>query len=116
MPFVDCRLLHGEERRSAATSVHAALLAPGQVTIYEGNSFPKRFDPAVSAVLFPSATAVPVSELAMERLENVLLIDSKVRRNVPRWMASHRRDVHLSWSPGAVIRIRFENTVCAPVL
>lgn len=66
--------------------MHAALLAPGQVTIYEGNSFPERFDPAVSAVLFPSATAVPVSELAMERLENVLLIDSKVRRNLSRWM------------------------------
>lgn len=72
-------LLHGEERRSAATSVHAALLAPGQVTIYEGNRFPAAFDPSVTAVLFPSSKSVPVSELQMERLEHVLLIDSKVR-------------------------------------
>jgi DTW domain-containing protein YfiP len=70
-------LTHAAERSSAATGVHLALLAPGQVRLLPLDGLPPGLDPATTLLLFPSATALPAEAVDSVGVTTVLVVDSK---------------------------------------
>eukprot|EP00897_Mesotaenium_endlicherianum_P010569 jgi/Mesen1/9540/ME000064S08884 len=70
-------ILHRDERRSACTGVHAALLAPASVALYKQGAPLPTFDPASTVLLFPSPQSVPIDEVDTEAVKSVVVVESK---------------------------------------
>ncbi|GFH16015.1 DTW domain-containing protein [Haematococcus lacustris] len=64
---------------SKNTGVHAAIIAPEDVTLHDLDHCPS-FDPAMAVVLFPSDDAVEVQALQPLSLDRVFIIDSKWKK------------------------------------
>ncbi|GFH08100.1 DTW domain-containing protein [Haematococcus lacustris] len=68
--------LAGAGMASKNTGVHAAIIAPEDVTLHDLDHCPS-FDPAMAVVLFPSDDALEVQALQPRTLQRVFIIDSK---------------------------------------
>ncbi|KAJ9534067.1 hypothetical protein QJQ45_002068 [Haematococcus lacustris] len=72
-------ITHTGEQASKNTGVHAAIIAPEDVTLHDLDHCPS-FDPAMAVVLFPSDDALEVQALQPRSLQRVFIIDSKWKK------------------------------------
>eukprot|EP00128_Syssomonas_multiformis_P013923 Colp12_sorted_trinity150504_noHs@12529 len=68
---------HRGEKSSKSTAIHARVLAPNDVTIYDyPGDIPEYPDDGKTVLLFPSKDAVDLSEIDPRTVERVVFIDS----------------------------------------
>ncbi|KXZ42024.1 hypothetical protein GPECTOR_220g472 [Gonium pectorale] len=80
LPFRVSIVTHHEEKASKNTGVQVAILAAGQVDLHSMAAVPRDVDPSRCAVLFPSDTALEVSELEPDSIDRLFIIDSRWKK------------------------------------
>eukprot|EP01086_Lenisia_limosa_P001562 TRINITY_DN13082_c0_g1_i1.p1 TRINITY_DN13082_c0_g1~~TRINITY_DN13082_c0_g1_i1.p1 ORF type:complete len:253 (+),score=16.71 TRINITY_DN13082_c0_g1_i1:58-816(+) len=66
---------HESEKITKATSIHAKVLAPEDVSVHSNLEIPE-FDPETTVLLFPSEDAQSLDELDFDKVANVVFIES----------------------------------------
>ncbi|KAL6050615.1 DTW domain-containing protein 1 [Balamuthia mandrillaris] len=75
LPFTCDILHHPAEQKSKSTAVHACVLAPDKVKMYEYPEFPD-FSEEGTFLLFPSPEAKSIQELDISQMKRLIVIDS----------------------------------------
>eukprot|EP00898_Chlorokybus_atmophyticus_P001123 jgi/Chlat1/2010/Chrsp158S02322 len=74
-------VLISREVRAMSTGVHARLLAPHQVEVWDYDSFPvDNYDPKDTYLLFPSSDSITVAELPQGTCKHIIAMDSKWKK------------------------------------
>jgi len=107
MPFAVDIVLH--DQPEVATGLHLAALSLGRCFKYPAEVLPK-YDPATTAVLYPSPQAVPIQDVASE-LRTLVVLDCKWSRpvSVQHTALQHLRHVQLGQPPSRSSYWRWHN-------
>ena len=89
------------ESNSKSTAVHAKIISPNEITLYDDNETLPEYDAEKTVLVFPSKEAIPLQELPNhKRISRIVFIDAT-------WKQAHQ----LSKSPALkqLVRVRLEN-------